>query len=268
MRARKGAAPGHGGVELAYEELGRPDAPGLLILHGLYTRGSSWRPIAERFADRFRVVLPDQRGHGASGKPDGPYDRAAFAADAAALIERLGLGPAVVAGHSMGAITSWMLAHRRPDLVRAFAAVDMHPDTTRTPDQARTRAWVEGWPLPFPSWDAFFGYFGERVGAYLAPSFVRDESDGLVPVFRREHVLACREDWTAHSYEPELLAAARPALLVKGSLSDVTDASLDAVARVLPDCSVATVEDATHYVPAEQPERLADALEPFLARFA
>jgi pimeloyl-ACP methyl ester carboxylesterase len=100
---------GRGGVRLAYHETGagRP----LILLHGLSADGRMWlaNGHAERFAQAgFRVIMPDFRGHGASGKP---HDAAAYPADALpddilALIGHLGLhghGEYDLAGYSLGA---------------------------------------------------------------------------------------------------------------------------------------------------------------------
>ncbi|MCQ4080736.1 alpha/beta hydrolase [Streptomyces sp. RB6PN25] len=97
----------------------------VLLLHGLMGRASHWAATARALAARYRPVALDQRGHGRSDHPDGPYSREAYIADAAAAIEQLGLAPAVVIGHSMGALTAWQLAARRPDLVRALVICDM-----------------------------------------------------------------------------------------------------------------------------------------------
>ncbi|WP_398653101.1 alpha/beta fold hydrolase [Streptomyces griseus] len=78
-------------------------------------RASHWAGTARWLAERHRAVALDQRGHGQSAKPaDGPYTREVFVADAVAAIEQLGLGPAVLVGHAMGALTAWQLAAARP----------------------------------------------------------------------------------------------------------------------------------------------------------
>lgn len=108
------------GVRLAYIDSGGPGAP-VLALHGAYGRGRGWMPLAHRL--NRRVIAVDQRGHGLSDKP-GDYSRAAFVADTVAVIEKLGLGPLPIIGHSLGAINAYQLAAQYPDLVESFVAMD------------------------------------------------------------------------------------------------------------------------------------------------
>jgi len=60
------------------------ERPGVLLLHGLLGRASHWAATARRLAPRYRALALDQRGHGRSGKPEGPYSPDAYAADAIA----------------------------------------------------------------------------------------------------------------------------------------------------------------------------------------
>ncbi len=108
------------GVRLAYVDSGGPGSP-VLALHGVFGRGRGWMPLAHRL--NRRIIAVDQRGHGLSDKP-GDYSRTAFVADTAAVIEKLGVGPVPIIGHSLGAINAYQLAARRPELVESFVAVD------------------------------------------------------------------------------------------------------------------------------------------------
>ncbi len=108
------------GVRLAYIDSGGPGTP-VLALHGAYGRGRGWMPLAHRL--NRRIIAVDQRGHGLSDKP-GDYSRTAFVADAAAVIEKLGLGPVPIIGHSLGAINAYQLAAQHPELVESFVAID------------------------------------------------------------------------------------------------------------------------------------------------
>ncbi|MFJ8578464.1 alpha/beta fold hydrolase [Micromonospora sp. NPDC093277] len=82
----------------------------MLLLHGLTGRAANWTETARWLTRHGHVIGYDARGHGHSDKPDGPYDRAAYVGDAAAVIEALDLAPALVIGHSMGGLTAWQLA--------------------------------------------------------------------------------------------------------------------------------------------------------------
>lgn len=97
------------GIELAYREAGegRP----VILLHGLFSDAQmNWINFghAERIAAAgFRVIMPDLRAHGASGKPHEPehYPKGVLARDLAELIRHLGLGEFELVGFSLGART-------------------------------------------------------------------------------------------------------------------------------------------------------------------
>jgi pimeloyl-ACP methyl ester carboxylesterase len=98
------------GIELAYHELGsgRP----VILLHGLFSDAeTNWIKFgtARRIADRgFRVIMPDLRAHGLSGKPHGPqhYPRGILARDVRELVAKLGLSDFDLGGFSLGARTT------------------------------------------------------------------------------------------------------------------------------------------------------------------
>ena len=111
------------------EDLHHVDVPGegpaIVLVHGLASCLRLWDGVAaELQALGHRVVACDLRGHGLSPKPDGPYDVSAVAADVAALIEELDLGPCLVAGQSYGGTVVMQLAADRPDLVDRVVCVD------------------------------------------------------------------------------------------------------------------------------------------------
>lgn len=131
-----------------------PGAPGL-------TLPAPEAPSARR--SHPRTVALDQRGHGHSDKPAaGLFTREAYVADAAAVVEQLGLGPVTLIGHSMGALTAWQLAAERPDLVHALVICDMRASALGAASQREWRDWFRRWPVPFPSLDAARRWFGEE----------------------------------------------------------------------------------------------------------
>ncbi len=102
------------GVRLAVREW-PGEGRGVLLVHGLASSSHIWDLVAPRLARELRVVAYDQRGHGSSAKPSAGYGFERTAADALAVIRTLGLGRAIVVGHSFGANVALELAvrHRR-----------------------------------------------------------------------------------------------------------------------------------------------------------
>jgi alpha-beta hydrolase superfamily lysophospholipase len=68
------------GLNIFYRECGMSGQP-MLCLHGKYGRGETWYDLMSRYGSRFRVIAPDQRGHGLSDKPIARYAGEDFAAD-------------------------------------------------------------------------------------------------------------------------------------------------------------------------------------------
>lgn len=95
----------------------------VLLLHGLASTRRFWDLVVPGLTGLPLVAL-DQRGHGDSERPAGPYDGPVVARDALAALDALGLSRAVVVGHSWGATTALTLAATAPERVLAVVAVD------------------------------------------------------------------------------------------------------------------------------------------------
>jgi len=95
----------------------------VLLLHGLASTRHIWDLVVPGLAG-LAVVALDQRGHGDSGRPAGPYDGDAVVRDAVTALDALGLSRVVVVGHSWGATTALRLAADRPQRVLAAVALD------------------------------------------------------------------------------------------------------------------------------------------------
>ncbi|CAM5593882.1 Alpha/beta hydrolase OS=Streptomyces alboniger OX=132473 GN=CP975_15350 PE=4 SV=1 [Streptomyces alboniger] len=167
---------GAGGVRLAAWKFGDPPktdpatdglgeierGPGVLLLHGLMGRASHWASTARWLSERHRAVALDQRGHGQSEKPPrAAFTREAYVEDAEAALEQLGLGPAVLIGHAMGALTAWQLAAKRPDLVRGLVICDMRASALGSASQREWENWFKAWPVPFTTLADVRKSFGE-----------------------------------------------------------------------------------------------------------
>ena len=106
------------GTEIAVRVAGEPDAPLLLFTHGFSLDMSVWHEQWIDLADDFRCVLMDHRSHGASaGAAHGDLSIRAMGRDIAAVLDAVASDrPAVVVGHSMGAMAIIAMAEQRPEL--------------------------------------------------------------------------------------------------------------------------------------------------------
>jgi pimeloyl-ACP methyl ester carboxylesterase len=109
-------------VALSYHDEGA--GPALLFLHGGACDRSFWEPQVVHFRGRYRLVLPDLRGHGASPAPQDEYSVAAFASDVGVLADGLGIRGATVIGHSLGGLVAFVLPALCPGVARRVVALD------------------------------------------------------------------------------------------------------------------------------------------------
>jgi pimeloyl-ACP methyl ester carboxylesterase len=112
-----------GAVKIHYVE-GPRSGPPLVLLHGVTGRWQTFLTTLPPLMLRWHVVAADLRGHGRSGRVEDGYGVMDYVPDIVALIRHLDGGPAVVIGHSLGAMISIGLASEVPDLVRAVVLED------------------------------------------------------------------------------------------------------------------------------------------------
>src|SRR6185436_15570546 len=107
------------GVQLFYEISGSGDIP-IVVVHGSWSSHHNWDRVVPGLSKSFKVLAYDRRGHSQSQRLTGQGSVREDVADLAALIERLGLAPAWVAGNSFGASITLRLAAERPELLRGI----------------------------------------------------------------------------------------------------------------------------------------------------
>jgi len=110
------------GVKLHYLVAG--DGDPVILLHGYAQNGHMWRPLMKELAKTHRVIAPDLRGFGDSGKPEGGYDKKSMAQDVHALARSLGIQRAGVAGHDIGLMVAYAYAAQYPSEVTRLALMD------------------------------------------------------------------------------------------------------------------------------------------------
>lgn len=104
---------------LHFHTSGPSGARAVLFINSLGTDLRMWDGVAERLSG-FHLIRFDTRGHGLSATPDGDWDVADLAQDAAALLDHLGLETALVAGCSVGGLIAQALALQHPGRTSAL----------------------------------------------------------------------------------------------------------------------------------------------------
>ena len=243
----------HNGASLAFTESGA--GPVLLLLHGgLSDSTTDFGTVIPRLESRFRVVALDTRGHGRSSWGETPLSYAGFADDAAALLRKIGGGPAVVMGLSDGGITGFLLAGRHPGLVARLIAIGASADISGdTP---------HGGPAIRELTAAIFEtQQPERLAAWLAvspePDRVRPFIDALM-----------REVWRPSVYvtPDELARIAAPTAIVLGDRDEyVTRGHADTLRQAIPGSVLSVIPACGHLVFESNPDATWPVIESLLS---
>jgi N-formylmaleamate deformylase len=111
-------------IRLHVATAGDEESPPLLLIHGLYDRWERWEPVIASLSERFRLIIPDLRGHGQSEKPSDGYLPSDYAQDLAGVIRALNLTNVIVVGHSLGGVIGTYLANQTSQNIQALVMVD------------------------------------------------------------------------------------------------------------------------------------------------
>lgn len=133
-------------VRIAWEAVG--SGPPVVLLHGLGYGRWGWGPVVAPLAERFRVVLLDNRGIGESDVPPGPYTARELADDVVVVLDEAGIERAHVVGTSLGGMVAQELALGRPERVEKLVLACTTPGGPKAyPLPARTLALMVQAPL-------------------------------------------------------------------------------------------------------------------------
>ena len=246
-------------ARLAFDIAGRGDP--ILFLHGIGSVRDTWAGQLAEFGTTHLAVALDARGHGESAAPAETISMEAFAADAAAVIEALGAGPAHVCGLSMGGIIALHLWRDRPDLVRSLILCDTwawHPAAAA--GQAARLAAVDAAEMPQLALDRMPAVYGPDA----APELVQRGVD----IFAAKDKAAYRQSsaalWTVDLRT--VAASVRvPALVLVGHYDTVTPPALsEELQRLIPDARLVVIPAAGHLTNEENPAAFNAALRDFL----
>jgi pimeloyl-ACP methyl ester carboxylesterase len=269
------------GLRLHYQEWGAArKRPTFVLVHGLGSSCHIWDLVAPHLAAEFRVLAPDQRGHGESDEPDTGYDFPSIVADLSAFLQAAEAAPPLVlVGHSWGASVVLHFAVSHPRLASGLVLVD---GGTGSPGENST--WEETLARLTPPdidgmrWEDLRQRMGGGNGMYRDPrieavgrSLFSIDAEGRVS--RRltipNHLKILRALWEQRP--AELLPHVQCPLLVlparqKSDPPDRQAARAASTRRVLelqPNARVRWFEDTVHDVPLQRPEELAAELLDF-----
>lgn len=237
----------------------------IVLSHALGCDMTMWDALANALAQDCQVICYDQRGHGASSAPAGPYTMAELADDAARLLRELDTGPVLWIGLSMGGMVGQELALRHPGSVSALVVANStsgYPDDARSMWQARIDTVRAG------GVDAIADAVMER---YFHDAY-RAAHPATVARFRRrvaatgaDGYAACCAAVAGHDTTARLPQLAIPALIIAGALDAGTPPAMsETMARQIPLAQLATIYNAAHLSVVEQPGQFAHLVRRFM----
>jgi pimeloyl-ACP methyl ester carboxylesterase len=124
------------GITMGYYETGPvSDAPPMVLCHGWPELAFSWRHQIKALSEAgIRVIAPDQRGYGATDRPEPveAYDLEYLTADLVGLLDHLKIDKAIFVGHDWGGFVVWQMPLRHPDRVAGVVGINT-PHMPRAP---------------------------------------------------------------------------------------------------------------------------------------
>lgn len=194
---------------------GADGAPPLLLANALGTTAAMWEPQVAAFAERFRLVRFDARGHGGSDVPPGPYAVERLGRDALAVLDHLGIARARFCGLSLGGMVGQWLGAEAPERVGrlVLASTTAHAGAREVWDQRIARVRADGV-------DVLVDGIIER---WFTPGFRQARPDtvehiaAMVRGTQTEGYAAAAAAVRDHDMRPDLARITAPTLVIAGT---------------------------------------------------
>jgi len=251
-----------GGPRLQYVEQGDRSGVPMVLLHGYTDSWRSFELVLPHLPPDVRAFAVALRGHGDAARPADGYRPRAFAADIARFMELLGIGAAVVAGHSMGSTIAQRFAVDHPERTLGLALLGSLGSWHRNPSV------VELWDAVAALEDPVDPVF---VREFQASTVTRPVAAGVLDTAVQESLKVPARVWRAicdgflqDDFAAELGAIGAPALIIWGDADPFGPrAAQDALVRALARSQLVVYEGAGHAMHWEQPARVAADLTRF-----
>lgn len=262
---------------ISYHLIDEGAGPTVMLLHGFPDTSSLWRhQIPALVAAGFRVVAPDLRGRGQTQAPlsVADYSLGGMVPDLVALLEALGVGHAHVVGHDFGAGLAWVFAALQPERVDRLAVLSVgHPAARGRPTLEQLQ---KGWYRVLFQFDGAEDLL-QVDDWYLFRELLQGNGDveEYIADLSRPGALSAGLSWYRASMPlarfmapaPRLPAVQSPTLGMWSSGDNyLTEHDmLRSADLVSGGWRYVRIENASHWIPLDQPERLNQLLAEFLS---
>lgn len=255
-------------VDLKYITRGDSANPTVMILHGLFGSLRNWSFFTDRLAEQFFVCVPDLRNHGQSPHSE-HMDYPVMAADVVTCMDRLKIDDASMIGHSMGGKVAMYLALMNPHRIRKLIVVDTAPVRYNNEFSSIFNG-LNGMPLHMiesrqQADDYLAAYVKQtEVRQFLLQNLVNRSGryQWRIPVQTLERSI---EHINGFPVLPVGIGYGQPALFISGSQSNyLLPDHVPVLEEYFLEHTRLEIDDAGHWVHAEQPQKVLTALEEFI----
>ena len=251
------------GLRMSYAYKGDPSGTPVILLHGYGDSWFSYSPILPLLDSKYRVYIPDQRGHGDSDRPaPGSYALKQFAADVVAFMDAMNVKHATIVGHSMGSFVAQHVAAQVPDRVDKLVLIGT---ATKIRNNVVTDLQREINALTDPLPEKFVRDFQTSVAfKTLPPQFL----DGIVRESMKLPARVWREvmaQMVSPEADAELAKIKSPTLIIWGDRENIFPRSeQDSLVAALSNAVLKVYPDTGHAPTWERPEQVAKDLHEFI----
>ena len=252
------------GIHFNCKVEGKEGAPWVVFSNSLMTNLTMWDDQAAALAPNFRTLRYDQRGHGGTDAPSGPYSFDMLVADAIGLFDALHIKRAHFVGLSMGGMTAVALAEQHPDRLDRIVPCDCGPAST--PQSAQQ--WAERIELARAK--GMESLVEPTVGRWCPPEFLsahKNRADKLRQMIRTTPLngfIGCASALSNFDLRPGLSGITTKAQFICGT-KDATFPGTRALNAAVAGSTMVEMEGAGHISNVEKPEAFTKALKSFLA---
>lgn len=249
------------GITINYEVHGKEGAPWTVWSHSLACSARMWDPQIAAFKDRYRMLVYDMRGHGASEAPAIPYTLDMLADDVVALMKHLGIAHAHFIGLSIGGMIGQTLALRNTGLFDKMVLAD----TTHTQPPEAIKQWDER--IRIAESQGMQALVASTMERWFTPGFrASPEAQKIAALIAATPVagyVGCGRAIMKLNTTGRLKEIKVPVLAITG-VDDAAAGGTRFIGENVPGARFVSIPQASHIANIEQPEAFNRALAAFL----
>ena len=250
----------------------------VIILHGLYGASDNWLSIARKLEERFTVFIPDLRNHGHSPHT-ATHTYQDMVDDLFLFFHDHHIQKATILGHSMGGKVAMMFAGEYPELVKGLIVADIAPKSYNKIDipyktvmeHELILGLMEELNLVAVSSRKEIDHFlaeklhNPTLRQFLIKNIHRNKDDYFewkinVPVLKHA-LVSITSGVNSEWFDDRRPILGYPVTFIRGLKSDyISDSDLPGIKAIYPEARILDIQDAGHWLHAEQPEKFVEAL--------